>query len=250
MKKYLIPIIVLLCVSIAWAGNLQKKVIARKNATPPGCGGTQTFVGDPGDTESFEFEAADFCTTEFTETDPETIINTYDATQVKNGSHALSIAVSGENQEDNYVQANLGTADADFTMDFWYYLYNRGDWVGHYIASLTTTAPVADAIGVALRHVGADTVDTIVADGVVDDTSINLTSPAWYRIEIDYYKNNDTAQSTVKIYNTSDALIDTLNFTASNAEVQYFNFGCIFSTANTGTFYYDDVRYQSTAGGF
>lgn len=38
MKKYLISIILLCFISTSWAGNLQKKVIARKNAGgPPSC---------------------------------------------------------------------------------------------------------------------------------------------------------------------------------------------------------------------
>lgn len=77
-------------------------------APPAGCGGTQTFVGDPGDTESFEYQADDFCTTEFSVTDNDSIISTYDGTQVKNGSYAASIAFTGSGTEnDNFIQANL-----------------------------------------------------------------------------------------------------------------------------------------------
>lgn len=59
MKKYLIPIILLCFVCTSWAGNLQKKVIARKNAVVSPCitmgaSGTYKFWGNndyAGDTD-------------------------------------------------------------------------------------------------------------------------------------------------------------------------------------------------------
>ena len=94
--------------------------LAGNASVPAGCGGVLTFVGDPGHTETFEYQAGDFCTTEWTETDNDTIINTYDNTTVKNGTYALSIALTGASQDDNYVQADIGAGgrSGDFSFDF------------------------------------------------------------------------------------------------------------------------------------
>jgi len=219
--------------------------------SPAGCGGTSTFVGNPGDTETFEYQAADFCCTEFTEVDGgDHIINTYDTAQVKNGTHALSIALTGEDQEDNYVQADLGSADDDFVTDFWYYLFDAADYNSTYINSGTLSSDPSDGSGWAIRHdhLQSSSADIYVATTINNDTSIPLTTNAWYRLEVDYNRNGG---STLKIYNASDVLLDTLDFTAPDGGIRYINFGCIYSNANaTNTQYYDDIRYKSSGGAF
>jgi len=253
IRKLILIFIALSFFSVCFAGSIQdmhKAVIAGKNAAAVGCGGTQTFVGDPGDTETFEFEAADFCCTEFSEVDIDTIINTYDNTQVKNGSYALSIALTGANQDDNYVQADFGSGDADFTVDFWYYLYDAADYNSVYIHTATTTTNPAGGDGWNIRHdhfsTGKAHIYTVSA--INNDTSIDITTNQWIRLEVDYNKNG---ASTVKIYDATNTLKDTLNFTAENNDLRYLSFGCIYSNADaTNTHYYDDVRYKSGGGGF
>ena len=224
--------------------------LAGNASVPAGCGGVLTFVGDPGHTETFEYQAGDFCTTEWTETDPDTIISTYDSTEVKNGTYALSIATDGVNREDNYVQANTGGADGDFSISFWYYAYDVADYNDHVIMASTESATIAEGSGFDIRHIHYDTGNAQfkVSAGASNDTSSSISTNAWYRIEIDF---NQNASSTVEIYNTAEALQDTLTFTAQNKALQYHTFGCIFSDASAAsTQYYDDIKYKSGGGGF
>ena len=250
MKKLILSILFILCLSFQASAWVPTVVVSGSGAeVDSGCGGIQTFVGDPGDTETFEFEAADFCTTEFTETDPETIISTYDNTTVKNGTYALSIALDGVNREDNYVQADLGAADGDFTIDFWYYLYDDAGYNAVYVWSGSTTTDYAEG-KLQIRHDRNATGKAMifVESTVNNDQSIDITTGQWIRIEVDF---NQNAASTVKIYDTTDTLKDTLNFTASNEAMRYFSWGCLYSNAYaTHTYYYDDVRFKSSGGGF
>lgn len=216
-----------------------------------GCGGTSTFVGNPGDTETFEYQAGDFCCTEFSETDPDGIISTYDSSSPLSGTHSATIVFTGAgSQDDNFIQVDLGSGDGDFSFDFLVSLPSVADYQATYFMSATTTTTVSSSSrGFRLRHnhFGAGTCKIAVyAASSPDDTSINLSTGTKYRVQVDF---NQNAASTVKIYNASDTLVDTLNFTALDYAPQYLNWGCLFSNVNAnGTYKFDDSRLKTGGG--
>ena len=248
MKKLFLIFLVIFVAPLFCLGGIQdahKQVIARIN----NCG-TQTFVGDPGDTETFEYQENDFCTTEFSYADPDGILSTYDNTQVKNGTYALSIAFDGTaNYHDNYFEANLGGTDAAFTVSFWVRVYAiTGVQDQNLMGAFTDPNHAGDrAFKLKFSGDGAGGI-TFTIDGSADDTSIALVAPAWYRVEVEFQK---AVEKTVEIYNSADALQDTLVWTGENIEPQYLHFGIVISdTEADETTYYDDIRYKSSGGGF
>lgn len=251
MKKLLLILILsfFLVPFTTWAINPAFLGMIGSGST--GCGGTQTFVGNPGDTETFEYQADDFCCTEFSVTDPDGIISTHENAQVKNGSYAASFAFDGnDTRNDNWIKVNLGAGDGDFTNDFWFWPHDYNDAKEYYIFTATEVDNSASSSrGYRLKHkhnyTGSWELKVI---GGTNDISIGLTSASWHRIEVDY---NQNAASTIKIYNASDVLQDTLNFTASNYAPQYLFWGCIFGDVDArATNYLDDIRFKSGGGGF
>ena len=242
MKKLILSILFILCLSFQ-ASALGPMMLLSGG----GCGGTLNFV--TGDTESFEFEVGDFCTTQFTETDPDGIINSYDSAQYKNGGHSASFAWTGTGQDDNFVQANIGAGDDDFTYDFWVKPFDPEGYTSYLVATATGLSGVNNDVGVQISVLYNGTgVILIRAQGANNDTSTSLTPGNWHRVEVDYNRNG---VSTVDIYDASNSLIDTLSLTANDFAVQYINFGCISSDADADqTIYFDDVRYKAAGGGF
>ena len=234
--------------SVCFAGSIQdahKAVIARKNAC-----GTQTFVGNPGDTETFEFEADDFCTTEFSWTDIDGVIDTYNTTQVKNGSHSAQLNFSGINQNDNYISVDLGVAgDSAFTLDFWIWVSDVNDYEGVNIfcASDSTAGACSTAVNLFWLHTGTGTWQLRIYGDATSDTSSNLSTETWYRIEFEYLQNDTT---TAEIYNAAEELQDTITCTAFDDTPRYPWWGHAASDADATVFYIDDVRYKSSGGGF
>ena len=233
--------------SVCFAGSIQdahKAVIARKNAC-----GTQTFVGNPGDTETFEFEADDFCTTEFSWTDIDGVIDTYNTTQVKNGSHSAQLNFSGINQNDNYISVDLGVAgDTDFTIDFWVWVSDVDDYQGvnmFYLSDTSAGSCTTCTNLYWLHNAAGEWLLRIYGDGN-SDTSTALVTEAWHRIEVDFNGGTDT---TVKIYNAADVLQDTITATGHGGTVRYPWWGHADSDADATVFYIDDVRYKSSGGG-
>jgi len=220
---------------------------------PSNCGGTQTFVGAPGDTETFEYQADDFCCTEFSVTDPDGIISTYDSTQVKNGTYAASFAFTGSGAEnDNWIKVDLGSTDSDYSNDFWFWPHKYNDSANYIMAVATSDDDSASASwGYRLKHVHSGASDWKlqgVGDGESLDTSIALSAEAWYRIEVDF---NQGGITTIEIYNSSDVLQDTLSFTARNIAPRYLFWGCILADGDArSTNYIDDIRFKSGGGGF
>ena len=251
MKRLILSILFILCLSFqASAWNIMV-VGSGKGTTPPaGCGGTLTFVGNPGDTETFEFEAGDFCCTEFSETDPDTIISTYNQTQVKNGSYAAQLNFSGVNQNDNYISVDLGVAgDTDFTIDFWVWVSDVDDneGVNIFYLSDTTAGSCTTCVSLYWLHAGTGVWQLRIYGDADSETSSNLTTEAWYRIEIDF---NLSAATTAEIYNSSDVLQGTITATGYGGTVRYPWWGHAASDADATVFYIDDVRYKSGGGGF
>lgn len=247
MKKLLISILITLCLAINGSA-MSPAFLSMIGGGTAGCAGILNFV--TGDTETFEYQLTDFCTTQFTETDPDGIISTYDTAKAKNGTHSCSIALTGINQDDNFIQADLGAADGDFTVDFWYFLFDETGYDGVEISTISAGADPDDGVRVRIshKHYAAGWARIYVASAVDNDTSGSIATGQWIRIEVDFNKNG---ASTVEVYDAADSLKDTLNYTAENTSLRYVNFGCISSDADaTNTSYYDDVRYKAAGGGF
>ena len=252
--KYIVFLIIFLIPTIGYCDRSGYSIIARKIAAlDSGCDGTQTFVGDPGDTETFEFEEADFCTTEFSEVDPDTIISTYSTTQFKNGSHSAFLGFTGTaDQNDNYISINTGGTDGDFTYSFWIWVEDKDDFNTGYIGAVNDGSASCSTPGFYMTNEHYETgLWRLHGIGVLDplssDGSSSLPTETWLRIEIDY---NQNATTTIEIYNTSEELQDTLSFTANDVAIQYFFFGECVSSETTFSYYIDDVRYKSSGGGF
>lgn len=250
MKKLLLILLLSLPFTV-WA--LSPVFLDQVSSSSVGCGGTQTFVGNPGDTETFEYQEGDFCCTEFVEEDNDGIISTYDNTQVKNGSYATSFAYTGSGaQGDCNIKVDLGSLDGDFTFDFWFWPHDYNDYNEYYFLLAAELDNKATSYwGFRLKHKHESTGSwklEIYGTGSPDDTSSAYSSEAWYRLEVDF---NQNGASTVKIYNASDVLQETCNFTAKDYAIRYIFWGCTYDSVHArATNYLDDVRYKSSGGGF
>ena len=249
MKKYLIFLLIpFLC-----GFSPHEKVIARKNAIVSYCvDGSGTWVGNPGDTEQFEYQEDDFCTTEFSVADNDGIISTYDVTQYKNGGHSASFAVSGtQTDSDNFVQVDLGAGDGTFTDAFWFWCPdNTVDSELWPFASVTTGADHTDqgtkGYRLTARH-QATGFWKLNADGAADDQSVQIPTEEFLLITVDYIQDN--AGCTVTIHNEALTLLDTLTFTSPDKAPRYLTFGGFDDEHATDTFYVDDWQINTDGGG-
>jgi len=249
MGKYRF-LIFLLCfkVGIAFAGTVQTLDPVIEVEEAPTCG-SLTFVGNPGDTETFEYQEGDFCTTEFSETDPATsIISTYDNTQVKNGSYACSFAHDGTGNDGHFIQVDLGAGDSDFSYDFWFWPHDYDDYAGYTFHCPSASADMSNKGFVLYHYHFGDGQCKFEAVGGSSDTSSAYSSEAWYRFEVDF-NQNDTC--TIEIYNAADEYQETLTFTSWDNQPRYINWGQTVNDSDAqGTNYFDDPRYKSGGGGF
>ena len=210
-----------------------------------GCGGTLTFVGTPGDTETFEYTEGDFCTTEFSETDPDGVISTYDTTRYHGGGHAVRFNYTGAGQNDNFIQADLGSGEADFTLTWRVWLPDIRSWANFPAFSFTPAASIAANMGcyISLLDSNNDANGKFLLSGTATDTSSAVADEAWYKLVLNYTQNGST---TLVIYNAADELQDTLSVTANDQAVRYLNFGCVLDDDQAEDYSIDEIQLNTT----
>lgn len=82
------------------------------------------------------------------------------------------------------------------------------------------------------------------------DSTFTISANTWYRIEVEYVISDTVGSVTVRIYNPSGTLQETVSITNEdtlNTNFQYFLFG---KTASTAVFSYDDIAINDTSGSF
>lgn len=210
-------------------------------SAPPTCG-TLTFSGTPGDTETFENAEGSFCTgSTFSETDAGSNISTFNTSQYHGGAHSLSIAAVGT-APNNRVVADLGAGEDSYTISFWFRAPASNDWSNTFIFSASGTPGNIDMMPIMLRNQGAS-FNLLFYDylGGSGAGTSNYADGAWYKVVLDVTRN---AVSTLKLYDSSSSLLETLTRTSINYPARYF----IFTSGSEAgdSIYFDDIQYNST----
>ena len=251
-------LIALLLIASPCFGTVQqiKNVVTMAKSSGGSSCGSLTFSGTPGDAETFENSEGSFCTgSSFTETDPTSIISTYSAAQYKNGTHSAYFAFTGGESNVNFLRADFGATDTNFTLSFWLRVASQSAWNNETIFTLSEhasspstgtynalTTMVSDQDG------GSNFKIRIYEYSAGGSTlgTVNYPVGAWIMLQ---YEFRSAGSSDVKIYNISNTLQETINIAASPARsIQYAYWGEI-SGANQAAirpFYIDDVQYNST----
>lgn len=212
-----------------------------------GATGSSSFVGAPGTTESFEGPGISL-TTELSETDASGYINCSSSAAAHSGTYSCEFANETTTAFTHYVRADLGGTDTGFTLTFWWKTPNNGTvWADStfFAASNSSTATNTSA------HNGVITWDGNGTNGKIAFNNEGLTNQVlstntfsyntWYKFVLAY---TDGGSSTLKIYNSSNSLIETLTKTLDSQAPRYFYwYDYISMGENT---YLDDIQYDST----
>lgn len=220
-----------------------------QGAAAPACG-SLTFPGAPGDTETFENSAGNFCTQSFTEVDPDGLVNTYSSDYYYGGAHSVFFDISASPTGKDYIRADLGSSRSAFSISFWIRMpATPGGFMT--VATLTNNTTNPTNFGDNSFNIIWQASNKIATydykGGSYTGGSTALTSGAWYRFDMSFTKNT---ASNLKIYNSSLTLVDTINVTPPNIDIRYFAIGGIdnYGTpANTRLFYVDDIIFNTTA---
>ena len=218
-----------------------------QEVTPATCG-TFSFVGAPGEMETFENTEGDFCTIEFTEADASGYITTYSATAYHGGAHSAQFANTEAGTRSHYISVDLGATDTGFTLTFWWKTPNNGTVYSNAAFFALSNSATSTNMG---AHNGTILWDGQGTNGKVawnteSDTgqvlSTNtLSYNTWYKFVIAF---TDGASSTLSIYNAADSLVETLTKTMKTQAPQYMYW---FDSTGVGeNTYLDDVQYDST----
>jgi hypothetical protein len=209
------------------------------------CNGTDYWEGNPGATEAFEYGTDDFCTVikdgvDWSITESDATINTYDSAHYKNGGYSLSVSDNNDLDEDAiaYIRADI-TDDGDFSISLW--VRTPESYSG-----LRTTIDYFrilyfDAMNVALDlQFFTDSLE--VRFGGEAGNQIDLTAGTWYKLNVDINKN---AASTCMLYSAAEVLLDTITKSSTpNVDVTRIDLGWRNSNhpdSWTGTLYFDDI---------
>jgi hypothetical protein len=135
MKKWLI--FLLLVIPILFGFRATRMIGSHAGGGVPAAGasycddGSGTWIGAPGDAEKFEYQAGDFCTTEFSEIDNSTAIDPYSADSELFGTYGLEVTGDSDNGTDDQIQATISDdATVFFALPFRLRAGNdvAGDW--------------------------------------------------------------------------------------------------------------------------
>lgn len=216
--------------------------------------GVANLIGAPGSTETFEASAGNFITGQFAETDPQSIINTYSTVQYKNGTHSAYFGFTGSEAGRNYLRADIGGTDTNFTLSYWLRVGSLPAWNNEliFIMSQNATIPYNVADSALLTMIadqdGGTNFKIRLYDSIGGSSTLgsnNYAVGTWIRLKYTFISG---ASSNLKIYNSSDSLQETITITAPTRALQYFYWGEITSIQQVyiRSFYIDDVQYDST----
>lgn len=212
-----------------------------------GASSSSSFIGSPGTMEGFE--GPGITLSEFLETDGSGYINCSSSAAAHSGTYSCEFANTATvSSFSHYVRADLGSTDTGFTLSFWWKTPNNGTVYSNayvFAASNSSTQTNQGA------HNGVITWDGQGSNGKI---AFNTTSDVgqalstntfsyntWYKLVLAY---TDGGSSTLKIYNTSNALIETLTKTMDVRAPRYFYW--FDDTAIGENTYLDDIQYDST----
>jgi hypothetical protein len=213
------------------------------------------FIGAPGSIETFEASAGNFVTgSAFSETDPQSIINTYSTAQYHGGSHSAYFGFTGSEAGLNFMRADIGTGDSNFTLTYWIrpeatieYEYTPFFTLSQHASSPLTYGESAlntFIVGGSANSYNIRVYDTTGGSYVTG--SIAYTAGNWIKL---VYSFRSGASSDLKIYNSSSVLQETITIaTSPTRSPRYFYWGNVDSSPNAYArpFYIDDIQYNST----
>ncbi len=173
-------------------------------------------------------------------------VNTYDTAVYKNGSHSLSVEDNdGGVQQKAYISGDWGVAQSGtYKISLWVYLstftnFANADKVTFYVGGQFASG--GERITVSFYNNGGTIVFYVSDSGNVAGVT-GLSAATWYRVDIERTQNG---ASTIKVYDASLSLIDTINFTGQDAQIRKHYFGLYESPTATwvGKIYIDDLLY-------
>lgn len=211
--------------------------------------GTFSFVGAPGEVETFENTEGDFCTIEFTETDASGYITTYSTAASHGGTHSAEFAnTTTTGAFTHYIRSDIGATDDGYTLTWWFKTPNNVTVYSNLVIFSASTS--TDATDVSSRNLiiawdgnGPNGLLRFCIESIsAGDTSATpLSYNAWYKFVLRFTNNG---MSYLDVYNASNTLVETLEVTAKDKPVRYFYW---FDDAALGeNTYLDDVQYDST----
>lgn len=215
-----------------------------------------SFAGSPGTTETFESGTGAFITgTNFSETDPQSIINTYSTTQYKNGTHSAYFGFTGAESNFNFIKADAGSGDSGFTLSYWLRIGSLSAWNNEILFSMSqhSTMPYSygeNALATMLSDQNGGTNYKVIVYDYMGGSSvsgtINYPTGTWIKLQ---YEFRSGGTSDIKIYNSSNVLQETISVSNTpSLAIRYFYWGEVLSANQTALrpFYIDDVQYNST----
>ena len=246
MIKYLV-LFLLLAANLANASGVMFCAGGVTAAAGSSCSGDMS----DGDNESFEKGAGQFCTTDWTETDPDGVVSTYDNTNAHTGSYAAKFTADNDdaNEPENKLYIDIGGTDTDIYIRF--YFWTPADVVNYgAIYPLTIGDDVSETNGtVYLQYARNAASYQLKPRSVTANPAeyFELAVSTKYRIEMHVITNS--ASCNVKVFDASGNAVLTSNggadydlgFTSGAANMQYFIFKASTTDSTARTWYIDDV---------
>lgn len=225
--------------SIAGKAGTAIATICGKNYTDGDAGVNTTDMSRGFETP--ETERADDA--KWTETDTASLLDDVDSGQAHSGTN--SMVVLGNATTEAHQIYDTGETRTDISISVWIYAPDSsgGDDSPRLVQFGASSTGTYGMWAGFRKASGAYYFIARGAGDIVAGTT-SITANAWYRLEIDYTKN-DT--STVKVYNTAGSLLDTVSITATNNASRYLFLGKIANSTTTwGSFYFDDLGIDYT----
>lgn len=254
MKKILLLGTLLVISTICFASQQQLlSYLARENAA-----GGISCSGDfsDGDPEDFEHGSGDgnFCTTDWTVSDTDGVVDTANASNSKCNSNSCAITYDSDSGSTNYIQANLGSVDNDCYIRFFCTIPDVPDWANTrpFSCGQDATPESNRVVGLKLqdKNTGGTTA-RLYLWGTSDSANYyDLTEGSLYRIEIHIVKNSTC---TIRVYDSGGSAVNhdgagaETTVTGFNLDVQYFHWHDDSDNSTACTGYIDCVEYDASS---
>ena len=221
-----------------------------------------TCSGDfsSGQNESFEKADGEFCTTDWSETDAGSAINTYSTGWNFCGTHSVSVIFDSDSPN-NYIRADLGSADADFYLR---YYFKYAALPNYYSAQYQPRIGNDSGMGFYV-NVGNNTDQSrheLVMrnnDGTWSTEYFAVVNNGEYRVELHVVGSSGT--TTMELYEKNGASWDhklsssggsdyEINITSSQTNHRYIDWLSSGTSSTPTTLYYDDVKVAISGAGY
>jgi hypothetical protein len=248
MKRTLLISLLLLPLALAADETVRLQLSGRVNWTPVAAAEcTETGAWTDGDTERFGSGVGAFCTTDWTETDGTSILNTYDSSQYVTGGHSMSVT-QGATYENAFIHQTTGGTNFSFRF------YLRVTGMSATAAQTWAAARIdndeafsgTQSLFVQLRR---NTDITLRMSGSTASSAITLYADTWYRVEVSYGGASQTC--TMGVYALGGSQVGSDVTCTSNAtSPTYIAFGSCTgsSTGNTSvSMFMDNITFDASA---